>query len=60
MENMVSAVVLPRPLKGGHVLGAFHHADDAVIPPVIPADRADVLLRQILTDCTVVYRMLCL
>jgi len=44
-KHVVYAVILARRLYAHHVAHAFHHADDAMVPPVVRADAADVLVR---------------
>ena len=48
VEHMIAAMILPRLLHGGDVLGVRHHADDAVVPGFVLADRAKLLIRQVL------------
>ena len=49
---MVNSVILSCSLKGGNVLGSFNNADNAAVPFIVSADRADVPFGQILTALT--------
>ena len=47
---MVHAMVFPRPLHGDHILRLCHNADETVVALGVSADRAQLLIGQVLTD----------
>ncbi len=59
VKDMVNSVILSCSLKGGNVLGRFNNADNAAVPFIVSADRADVPFGQILTALTAVNVFLC-
>ena len=50
VKNVVHAAELIGPLHGDHIPRLRHHADQAVVPGIVGADRAKLPIRQILAD----------
>ena len=50
VQHMVHAMVFPRPLHGDHILRLCHNADETVVALGVGADRAQLLIGQVLAD----------
>ena len=56
VKVMIQAVVFPGALKGLHVPGGLHHADDRAVPLGAGADGAELCLGVVLADAEMCIR----